>query len=121
MSVRRSTRRGDVQTHQGVKMGTVMVRYKVKLDQAEHNEDLVRKVYEELEQTAPAGIRYATFVLDDGVSFVHVASNETEDGQNPLMKVEAFRAFQDGIKQRCEEPPAPANLREVGSYGFWAD
>jgi hypothetical protein len=102
-------------------MGKIMVRYKVKPDQAARNEELVREVYAELKRTAPAGIRYATFVLDDGVSFMHVASNdETDDGRSPLMNVEAFRAFQEGIRDRCDEPPVSFALREVGSYGFWA-
>jgi hypothetical protein len=102
-------------------MRQVMIRYKVKPDQAERNEALVRKVYEELHQTAPAGIHYATFALEDGVSFVHVASSEAEDGQNPLQEIAAFRAFTENIAERCDEPPAPVNLREIGSYGFWAD
>jgi hypothetical protein len=53
-----------------------MVRYTVKPDQAEANEALVREVYDELDRTRPDGLRYATFRLDDGVSFVHVASVE---------------------------------------------
>lgn len=100
-------------------MGQVMVRYKVKPEQAAQNEVLVKQVYEELRQTAPAGIHYATFVQEDGVSFVHVASIEADDGQNPLMQVAAFRAFQHEIDDRCEEPPSPMKVREVGSYGFW--
>jgi hypothetical protein len=99
-------------------MRQVMVRYKVKPDQAERNEALVRQVYDELHGTAPAGLRYATFVLEDGVSFVHVASIENEDGRNPLMDVEAFRAFQEDIGDRCEESPVSVGLREIGSYGF---
>lgn len=99
-------------------MRQIMVRYRVKPDQAARNEELVGRVYEELEQTRPAGLRYATFVLDDGVSFVHVAANETETERSPLMDVAAFRTFQDGIEDRCDEPPAPVELREVGSYGF---
>ena len=51
-----------------------MVRYKVKPDQAARNEELVRAVYEELEQTRPDGLSYATFKLDDGVSFMHLAA-----------------------------------------------
>src|SRR5918995_5002077 len=102
-------------------MSQVMVRYKVKPGEAERNEALVRQVYKELHQTGPAGFRYATFVLDDGVSFVHVASNESNDGRNPLMDVAAFRAFQQNIEDRCDEPPFLVNLREVGSYGFWRD
>jgi hypothetical protein len=102
-------------------MSQVMVRYKVKPGEAERNEALVRQVYEELHQTAPAEFRYATFVLDDGISFVHVASNESNDGRNPLMDVAAFREFQQNIEDRCDEPPFLVNLREVGSYGFWKD
>src|SRR4051812_5902031 len=100
-------------------MKPVMVRYRVKPDAAARNEELVRRVYEELHETAPAGIHYATFVLEDGVSFVHVASNEFGDARDPLMEVAAFRIFQEGIGERCDEPPVPVGLREVGSYGFW--
>ena len=101
-------------------MKQVMVRYKVKPEFAANNEELVRRVYEELHQTAPAGIRYATFVLEDGVSFVHLASFDSDDSQNPLMDVAAFRAFQEQIGERCDEPPQAVNLREVGSYGLFA-
>ena len=56
--------------------------------------------------------------LEDGVSFVHIASSDTADGRSPLMDVAAFHAFQEGIDERCDVPPAPAVLREVGSYGL---
>jgi hypothetical protein len=42
-------------------MNQVMVRYRVKPDQAARNEELVRAVYDELHRTQPAGLRYATF------------------------------------------------------------
>ena len=51
-------------------MSKVMVRYKVKPERAQENERLIRAVYEELAQTTPAGLRYATFKLEDGVSFL---------------------------------------------------
>ena len=57
-------------------MRRVMVRYKVKPDRAAENEALVRAVYEELARTPPAGLRYATFALDDGVSFVHLSARD---------------------------------------------
>lgn len=99
-------------------MNQTMVRYTVKPEQAARNEELVRRVYDELRQTAPAGLRYATFLLEDGVSFVHVASVETADGANPLRDIAAFRAFQEGIAERCDVPPALVGLREVGAYRF---
>ncbi len=98
-------------------MKQVMVRYKVKPERAQENEELVRAVYDELQRNAPAGLRYATFQLEDGVSFVHIA--QTEDGQNPLTEVSAFREFQKEVGERCEEPPVVAELREVGSYRFF--
>ncbi len=96
----------------------VMVRYKVKPEHAKQNEELVRRVYEELHSARPNGLRYATFVEEDGVSFVHFASIETDNGQNPLADVEAFRAFQKDIGDRCDEPPKAVNLRGVGSFGI---
>jgi len=96
-------------------MKRIMVRHKVKADRAEENEQYARKVYDELHQATPDGIRYATFKLEDAVSFVHIASIET-GGPNPLTQTAAFKAFQEGIKDRCEEPPVAVELTEVGSY-----
>jgi hypothetical protein len=93
-----------------------MVRYKVKPDRVAENEALVRAVYDELESVAPAGIRYATFRLEDGVSFMHFATIDTEDGQTPLSKLRAFQRFQENIGERCDEPPAVTQLEAIGSY-----
>jgi hypothetical protein len=97
-------------------MRRVMVRYEVKPERAVENEELVRAVYEELQRTQPAGLHYATFALDDGVSFVHLSSIDTEDGRNPLSDVEAFARFQEGIGDRCVQGPTVAQLREIGSF-----
>ncbi len=102
-------------------MRRVMVRYKVKPDRTAENEELVRAVYEELQRTQPAGLRYATFQLDDGVSFVHLASIETDDGRNPMSDVEAFKRFQEGIRDRCDDPPSATELREIGSFRLFGD
>ena len=72
-------------------MKQVMVRYKVKPERAAENEQLVGAVYAELHETKPTGLRYATFRLEDGVSFVHLASHDSEDGQSPLSELEAFQ------------------------------
>jgi hypothetical protein len=96
----------------------VMVRYKVRPDRAAENEQLVRAVYDELARTEPAGLRYATFQLDDGVSFVHLAS--IEDGHSPLSQVKAFERFQEHIDDRCDEAPVVTELREIGSFHLFA-
>lgn len=96
-------------------MRQVMVRYRVKPERVEENEQLVRDVYEELGRTQPEGLRYGTFKLEDGVSFVHLA---VHGDPNPLAQVEAFKRFQADIRDRCDEPPVATVLEEVGSYRF---
>jgi hypothetical protein len=95
-------------------MRRVMVRYKVKPEHVQRNGELVRAVYAQLHREKTPGIRYATFKLDDGVTFVHLA--ETEDGANPLGALAAFQEFQSDIGARCDEPPVVAELEEIGSY-----
>jgi hypothetical protein len=99
-------------------MSKIMVRYRTKPERAQENEQLIRAVYEELHSSIPAGLRYATFRMDDAVSFVHIASNET-DGPSPLGEVAAFRRFQQDVGERCAEPPASVELHEIGSFRFW--
>lgn len=94
---------------------TKVVRYTTKPESAEENARLIREVFAELASQRPAGLRYAAFRLDDGVSFVHVA--ELDDGsQNPLATSEAFAKFQAGIADRCAQGPAAADATVVGSY-----
>ena len=97
-------------------MPQVMVRYTVRPDRVAENEELVRAVYEELAAAGPDGLQYATFKLPDGVTFVHVAQ-QAED--NPLRGVAAFQRFQEGIQDRCDEPPVATELQEIGSYRFF--
>lgn len=98
-----------------------MVRYKLKADRVAENEGLARAVYDELRRLRPPGLRYATFRLDDGLSFVHLVSHEAADGSNALTALPAFKAFVAGIRDRCEEPPVSTQLHEIGSYGFFGD
>jgi hypothetical protein len=94
---------------------TKVVRYTTKPECAEENARLIREVFAELASQRPAGLRYAAFRLDDGVSFVHVA--ELDDGsRNPLAASEAFGKFQAGIADRCAQGPAAADATVVGSY-----
>ena len=108
---------GESATASSRRTRSVMVRYRVKPEHAAHNEHLVRAVYAELHERRPPGLRYATFRLEDGVSFVHVAHLDGED--NPLLELPAFRDFQQGIAGRCDDAPATTELHEVGSFRFW--
>jgi hypothetical protein len=95
-------------------MRQVIVRYKVKPGQAELNEQLVRAVYTELHEAKPAGFRYATFRLEDGLSFTHISFCEGDD--SPLAANKAFAKFTDNIADRCEIPPQVTEMHLVGNY-----
>ncbi len=97
-------------------MPRVMVRYKVKPEQVARNEELVRAVYEELDRVEPDGLRYATFKLPDGVTFIHLA--DTDGAGSPLTGLDAFKAFQAGVRERCDERPVVSELSEVGSFAW---
>lgn len=94
----------------------VIVRYRTAEHLADENQSLVEAVFAELAAVRPDGLRYATFRLYDGVTFVHVASIETADGSNPLDAIAAFRAFGQGIGERCEDGPTASTAMLVGSY-----
>src|ERR1700691_4828004 len=98
-------------------MRQVAVRYTVKAGQAEANEELVQAVYEELAKVKPDGFRYATFRLDDGLTFLHVALYD-EGAGNPLGSIGAFQRFTEGIAERCDVAPQAHEMTPVGSYRF---
>lgn len=97
-------------------MGSSMVRYRVRPDRVAENETLVRAVYEELDRVRPEGLRYATFKLADGVSFMHLVI-ETDQPGRILGQIAAFKAFTADIEGRCDEPPVATEVTLVGSYG----
>lgn len=101
-------------------MKRVMVRYKVKADRAEENRQYIEKVFEELKQSSPDGLHYASFKQSDGVSFVHIASFDPAVG-NPLSQSAAFKSFTADIQDRCEEAPVQYELEEIGSYHFFGN
>jgi len=97
-------------------MKTVMVRYKTKPEHARANEKLVRAVFTALEKKDPGGIRYASYRLPDGVTFVHLAL--LDGAKNPLGSLPEFEAFSSTVAERCDEPPVVHEIEPIGSYGF---
>jgi hypothetical protein len=93
-----------------------MVRYRVKPDRVAENEERITQVFEQLAREKPEGLRYASFKLEDGVTFVHVALDEELNGGSTLRELPAFKTFSDGMLDRCEEAPVVSQLTVVGSY-----
>jgi len=96
-------------------MKTVMVRYKLKPESVAENEALIKQVFVQLARDKPSGMRYQVFKQPDGVSFVHLSAFDNPDG-TPLTKLDAFKAFTAGIKERCVEQPTTQELQQVGRF-----
>ncbi len=96
-----------------------VVRYEAKPEGADENERLVRAVFAELASSNPGKLQYASFRLDDGVTFVHVAL--VDGDESPLNASAAFSEFQAGLKERCAVPPNPSGATLIGSYGLEID
>ena len=95
---------------------TKVVWYRTNPQDADENAHLIRDVFAELAAERPDGLRYASFRLGDGVSFVHVAVLDAD--RNPLSDSAAFAKFQAGIKDRCADGPAASDATVIGSYRF---
>ena len=96
-------------------MRRTLIRYKAKPEMAEKNAALVSAVFAELKAARPDGVRYLTLRLEDD-TFIHVVETAADDGSSPLPKLPAFAAFQNGIRERCAEPPLPKGAAIVGNY-----
>ena len=96
-------------------MKRTLIRYKTKPDMADKNAELIAGVFAELKATRPEGVRYLSLRLDDD-TFIHVVEADSEDGSSPIPRLAAFQAFQNGIRERCAEPPLVREATIVGNY-----
>jgi hypothetical protein len=96
-------------------MRRTVIRYRTKPDMADRNAELVAAVFAELKAAQPEGLRYMSLRLEDD-TFIHVVETAADDGSSPLPKLPAFAAFQNGIRERCAEPPLPKGATVVGNY-----
>lgn len=100
-------------------MRQVIVRYRVKADRADENARLIGEVFAQLERERPPGLRYASFRGPDGQDFTHIAL--VENGANPLLALDTFKAFTSAIRDRCEEQPVNVEVTRLGAYRLFDD
>ncbi|HEY3791792.1 MAG TPA: hypothetical protein VGM09_08175 [Bradyrhizobium sp.] len=95
-------------------MKRTLIRYRTKPELADRNAALISEVFAELKAAQPAGVRYLSLRLEDG-NFVHFVETEA-DAAGVLPGLAAFKAFQNGIRERCAEPPQAGSATIVGNY-----
>lgn len=96
-------------------MNRRLISYRTRPELADKNADLVAAVFQELAVEKPGGVRYMTLRLDDD-TFVHIVETEADDGASAIPKLKAFQAFQNGVRDRCVEPPLVRHATIVGNY-----
>ncbi len=98
-----------------------MVTYRVKDGRAEENSAYVRDVMADLAARETAGLTYSVYLLDDGVTFLHVVDEvgeDEDDGEGgKLQGSEAFQRFTATlVEDRCATTPELHVMSLVGSY-----
>jgi len=99
-------------------MPILIVRSRINAEHTAELENGVKKVFAALEQHQPAGIRYTSCRLADGVTYVAILALD-EGVENPLPALAEFREFQEGLKSWVAETPGTDQMTVVGSYRFF--
>lgn len=99
-------------------MNVLMVRAKIKEENVADARAAIEKVIQALEQVQPAGVRYASCLRSDGVTFVALLELE-DDGSYPLRGFPAYQEMVENLKQWYDGPPAADRMTVTGSYGLF--
>jgi hypothetical protein len=99
-------------------MNVLMVRAKIKEEHVADAQAAVEKVIKALEQTQPAGVRYASSLLSDGLTFVALVKLE-DDGSHPLRDMPAYAEMVENLQRWYDGPPAVDRMTVTGSYGLF--
>jgi hypothetical protein len=92
-----------------------MVTYRVKEGRADENAAYVREVMADLDVRRTEGVTYSVYLLDDGVTFLHVVNEE--EGGGALQVSEAFQQFTATLlEDRCAATAEAHTMTLVGRY-----
>ena len=97
-------------------MKQTLIRYKTKPEMGDRNAELIAGG---VRGTGGREARKAFAIFRCGsrtTRFVHIVETETDDGSSALPRLAAFKAFQNGIRERCAEPPVARGVTIVGNY-----
>ena len=97
-------------------MNGVKVQYTVKEEYVETNKANIRQVMADLREINNPDIQYSAFLLDDGVTFVHLVMRVNDEAQKTVSELPSFQEFQRQLKESGPEvPPNAEPLTYVGS------
>jgi hypothetical protein len=95
---------------------SVVVTYTLKPESLDEHLQLIAGVFEELDRLQLTTVDYEVLRLEDGVSFIHIATPRTADGSNPLPGLPAFVAFTADLGSRVATPPSASPATVVATH-----
>jgi hypothetical protein len=96
-------------------MNVMMIRAKLKAESVSDIDAAAEKMFSAIDAAQPAGVKYASMRLADGVSAVAVLALE-DPADNQLQAIPEFREFQEQLPEWLAEPPIVEPLTVIGSY-----
>ena len=78
-------------------MKIVRVQYTTRSEYAATNSENIRQVVAELKTINHPGIKYSTYILPDGKTFMHLDHFENEDAHLVLQSLSSFKKFADEL------------------------
>ena len=97
-------------------MNGVKVQYTVKEEYVETNKANIGQVMADLRKINNPDIQYSAFLLDDGVTFVHLVMRVNDEAQKTVSELPSFQEFQRQLKESgLVAPPSAEDLALVGS------
>jgi hypothetical protein len=74
-------------------MKIVRVQYTTTAEFASRNKENIRQVVNELKKMNHPGIKFSTYILPDGKTFMHFDHFENEEAHSILTQLESFKKF----------------------------
>lgn len=102
-------------------MKIVCVQYTTSLQYAAINQENIRQVVNELRKINYPGIKYSTYLLADGQTFMHFDQFENEEAHEFLTGLESFKKFADGLEASQPEiaPQLQLPTLVASTEDFW--
>src|SRR5690242_10044405 len=97
-------------------MKIVRVQYTTRLEFASVNQKNINAIVDELKTIGHPGIKYTTWLLPDGKTFMHFDILENEEAHQVLQGLESFKKFARELEaSQLEAEPVLEILSLVGS------
>ena len=98
-------------------MKIVRVQYTTTPEFAGRNKENIRQVVNELRKINHPGIKYSTYLMPDGKTFMHFDHFDNEEAHNVLTGLESFKKFSDELlASNLEVEPKLELLSLVASH-----